>query len=209
MFSDNIKESNDGLSSSKGLYDNIFQNKKRQIILEYFRNLLKQNQISYKRIPWDKLDPTDFLNWPKNLAIKSPNKYRKRELMLLLSQLENIRWSERFLRSNSLERKQKVIQVNTTSKKNYKKSHYRKKLIYDHFRKLLLLNNIKIQKIQWVNMKKTDFINWPENLQIKSPVKYNSKEDEILLAALGSIRLSPNYLDNYKTSQYFLTHRAR
>ena len=83
IFSDIIKDSNDGL------------------ILEYFRNLLKQNQISYKRIQWDKLDPADFVNWPENLTIKSPNKYRKRELMLLLSQLENIRWSERFLRGKS------------------------------------------------------------------------------------------------------------
>lgn len=74
--------------------------RKRRMVREYFKDQLRRNQISHTRIQWDKLDSHDFVNWPENLAFKSPMKYNKAELTILLSQLENIRFSEKYIREN-------------------------------------------------------------------------------------------------------------
>ena len=89
---------------SKSFKESSENESKRQFIRAFLRNQLQLGQKSNYRIPWDRLDPADFINWPENLEIKSPEKYKKEDLALLLSQLENIRWSERFLQRNTVKK---------------------------------------------------------------------------------------------------------
>lgn len=100
-----VKESQKGnIRQLNALGAKLDFTKKRQLIGDHFRNQLQLDRTQKYRIQWNKLDTDDFVNWPENLNIKSPNKYKKEELALLLSQLENIRWSERFLLSNSVKK---------------------------------------------------------------------------------------------------------
>ena len=98
-----VKESQKGnIRQLNALGAKLDFTKKRQLIRDHFRNQLQLDRTQKFWIQWNKLDTDDFVNWPENLNIKSPKKYKKEELALLLSQLENIRWSERFLLSNSV-----------------------------------------------------------------------------------------------------------
>ena len=44
----------------------------------------------------------DFINWPENLIVKAPNKYNSKELEILISNLEKIRFSKEFRTLNGL-----------------------------------------------------------------------------------------------------------
>jgi Zn-dependent metalloprotease len=161
---------------------------KAKIVREYFANQLNQNSI-----PWIKLTRTDFVNWPDGLQIKSPFCYSKDELIFLLSQLEKIRFSDQFLE------KQHIIQdespsVQAAFNKFFKTAADERKMISDHFKRQLELNNIRLDRIGWTKLKKEDFLNWPENIPIKSPHKFNSTEMKIILANLKQIRFSDIYL---------------
>jgi hypothetical protein len=100
-----VKESQNGNDHQlDALGAKLYIDKKRQLIGDHFRNQLQLDRTQKYRIQWNKLETDDFVNWPKTLAIKPLQKYKKEELTLLFSKLENIRWSERFLLSNSVKK---------------------------------------------------------------------------------------------------------
>ena len=71
----------------------------KKLVNDHFRNQLQLNHLRIERIPWIKLQKADFINWPENLSLKGPGHYNAIEMKTLLSRLENIRFSECFLKS--------------------------------------------------------------------------------------------------------------
>ena len=70
---------------------------KRNRVSNYFRNQLNDLQIHIRNVPWNSFRKEDFINWPKNLPIKSPEKYTPTELKILLLTLEQIRFSNQYV----------------------------------------------------------------------------------------------------------------
>ena len=179
-------------------------NQQKRIIVEYFNNQLKENNILGHSVKWSQLKKEDIINWPEDLPIKYPNYYKRRELVQLLSYLDKIRFTDKYLQEHRNYFSQKALLENkqTPAQKYYHQKSLQIKLVNSHFQNLLHSNGIKPKLLLWRKLKKDDFINWPDHLPIKAPSIYNLQELQTLLSHLGNIRFTETYLEQYKALNF-------
>ena len=149
------------------------------------------NNLNQKKIEWSKLSKSDFINWPDNLEIKAPIKFNATEFSILLSNLEKISFNSDYIQ-NLLAIKRLAVQ-DAKYNRNHICDTLSRKLIVKHFKNLLKLNNLT-KRMNWSKLKKEDLINWPENLPIQSPEKYNKQQLKGLISVIHQIRFSELFL---------------
>ena len=130
----------------------------------------------------------------RTFTIKSTNEYKSQELAQLLSHLDKIRFTDKYLQD-------KRNNVGARRKQNAtppKKRASKRKQVSSHFQNQLLFDSSKLKIILWSKLKKEDFINWPDHLPIKAPSSYNAKEFKTLLTHLDKIRFTEKYREQFK-----------
>jgi hypothetical protein len=149
----------------------------------------------------------DFINWPDNLQIKLPAKYNSQEMKTLLSHLERIRFSDKYLEEQRMIEKY-VTKISSISQNSavpasvYKViNKVRRKRFVHYFRNQLPQNKSSHKKILWNSLTRGDFINWPVDISVKSPSQYFAHELNDLISNLEKIKFSEQFLQRIKSGQ--------
>jgi cellulose biosynthesis protein BcsQ len=146
--------------------------------------LARKLNVERIRIPWSDMTANDLVNWPEQVEFKRFDRMNAEELKKIheLVKEDKLDFSNQFISR---------LKINSKGF-NELRSDIRKYLGEKLAKKL----NVDSIRVPWSQMKATDIINWPENVEFKSVEKMGIKDIKILyqLAKNDQLDFSSKFL---------------
>jgi hypothetical protein len=161
---------------------------RKEIITQLRLKLNEQLGFPVANVPWKSLKSSDIQHWPEEVPVEYPNLLSSNQNKQVLEHLEEMKFSEDFLKKMSA----------SISNNRYYQGKTSSHIAKDLRAKLNFQMKSYVSGIPWKDITPDDLIGWPSGVPVKHPHHLNASEKEKVIENITDMKFSDSFLERLK-----------